>query len=171
MPKAIIDADEIKANLRVSGLYKLGVRTIAYASSLGDIELRIVLFIFLRTLAFNDTWKEIPEREFLEGHFWGGKLIAPPVGCGILSLRLALKRLERKRVIIRLKGDHRGAFYSLNIDWKPSGMRELFFLQEHDFQDPISECDRSPVEGSELAAALWIVKRAAGRRVRTIRQS
>lgn len=128
-------ADEMRANLKASGLFKLSVRMAGYAPSLSDIQLRGVLFIYMRTLVYNRVWAYITESEFLKGVDRRGRLITYPIRASAAALRMALDDLERMGVIQRLRDQGKTA-YSLNWDWRPEGMKDFFFPEDRDYKSP-----------------------------------
>lgn len=78
-------------------LYK--ALTTALVDSLSDLELKIMLFILNRTWAWKKPREGIPNSQFLNGVFLGGKRVQAPVAKSPTHFSNACKKLERERLI------------------------------------------------------------------------
>ena len=127
-----VSNDEKCAQLSKFGLFKAASRIMAYSHGLPDVEMRIVQFVFIRTLLWNNSFEEISERDFLEGPMRPGGRLAFPIGCSPEELHAGIESLVERGVLFRTNIGGT-LYYGVNLNWRLEGMRPIWRLHERDW--------------------------------------
>lgn len=126
-----------RAHLTSLGRLKLATRFIRYGQSLAPEEYKVLLFVFDRTISWENAFAAISESDFLNGVSSGrpGELACLPLGLSSQVIRAALLRLETIGAI-RCHRHPSRTFYELNFEWTAPGLRRMWELEESDYSYP-----------------------------------
>lgn len=118
------------------GRSMIWIRLHRFAQSLPDHELRVLLFIYLRTLGFGLQVESISREDFLEGVVRRGKRVTFAVGVNAVKLDRAIASLVQRNAIRTRQIAGLDYFYP-NLDWSVSGLEELPGFPDGTFVWPI----------------------------------
>ncbi len=86
-----------------------------WGTSLTHSELRVLLFIFMRTLMYGKMEERIPIRHFTDGVFTGDECVTAPVGLGKKWVIEVVAALQKKGLITKISTKGESSIYSINV--------------------------------------------------------